>query len=111
MIFDTWGGLGVYRSPDALHGASQQENLLAGAELLPTDRSPGHPADVAISWDHLFPFYFVLQEGPDMVPSQPESALRSSLQVVKLIELDGQLKADRNRSAFASLDPAGERCR
>jgi len=35
----------------------------------------------------------------------------SAHQVVELIEQDGQLKADGNRSVFVSLDSAGERYR
>ena len=111
MIVDAWSGLGVYRSSDALHWTPQKENLLTGAGLLPTDRSEGHHADVAISKGRAFLYYFVQQEGPDMVPNRPESAIRSVLQVVELTEQDGQLKADRNRPTYVSLEPAGDRYR
>jgi hypothetical protein len=111
MIVDAWAGLGVYRSSDAVHWTPEKENLLAGAGLLATDRSEGHHADVAISQGRAFLFYFVQQEGPDMVPNKPESANRSVLQAVELTEQDGQLKTDRNRPTFVSLDPAGDRYR
>ena len=111
MIVDAWCGLGVYKSSDALHWTTQKENLLAGAGDRPTDRSEGHHADVAISNGRAFLYYFVQQEGPDMIPNKPESANRSVLQVVELTEQDGQLKADRNRPTFVSLDPAGDRYR
>jgi beta-xylosidase len=111
MIVDPWNGLGVYKSSDALHWTPQKENILAGAGDFPTDRSEGHHADVAISNGRAFLYYFVQQRGPDMVPNKPESANRSVLQVVELTVQDGQLKADRNRPTFVSLEPAGSRYR
>jgi sucrose-6-phosphate hydrolase SacC (GH32 family) len=111
MIVDPWSGLGVYKSFDALHWTPQKENILAGAGDLPTDRSKGHHADVAISKGRAFLYYFVQQEGQDEVSNKPKSANRSVLQVVELTEEDGQLKADRNRPTFVSLDPAGDRYR
>jgi hypothetical protein len=111
MIVDPWNGLGVYKSSDALHWTPQKENILAGAGDLPTDRSEGHHADVAISKDRAFLYYFVQQEGQDMLPNKPESANRSVLQIVELTEQDGQLKADRNRPTYVSLEPVGDRYR
>jgi hypothetical protein len=111
LIVDPWAGLGVYRSTDALHWTPQKDNLLVGAGLLPTDRSEGHHADVAISRGHAFLFYFVQQQGADIIPNRPESANRSVIQVVELTEQDGQLKVDRNLPTFVSLDPAGNRYR
>jgi sucrose-6-phosphate hydrolase SacC (GH32 family) len=106
MIVDAWAGLGVYRSSDALHWTAQKENLLAEPGLLPTDRDEGHHADVQISNNRAFLFYFVHQGGQDQVPEIPDSARRSVLQVVELTEQNGELNADRNRPAFVSLGPA-----
>jgi len=111
MIVDAWNGLAVYRSSDALQWTPQKENLLAKTGLLPTDRSEGHHADVAVSKGRAFLFYFVQQQGPDMVPNKPESAKRTALQVVELTEEDGQLKADRDLPTTISLDSAGDRYR
>ena len=109
MIVDAWSGLGVYRSSDALHWTAQKENLLADAGQLPTDRAEGHHADVQISNDHAFLFYFVHQGGQDQVPGIPDSARRSVLQVVELTEQKGELNADRNLPAFVSLLPVADR--
>lgn len=108
MIVDAWAGLGVYRSSDALHWTAQKENLLAGPGLLPTDRSEGHHADVQISNDRAFLFYFVHQKGQDQLPGAPDSARRSVLQVVELTEQNGELKSDRNQPTFVSLGPVAD---
>jgi sucrose-6-phosphate hydrolase SacC (GH32 family) len=106
MIVDAWNGLGVYKSSDALHWTPQKDNLLAGSGQFPSDQSEGHHADVQIQSGRAFLFYFVQQGGKDAVPNLPNSANRSVLQVVELTEQDGQLKADRNRPTYVSLDPA-----
>lgn len=109
MIVDAWGGLGVYKSSDALHWVRQKENLLAGAGRFPTDRSEGGHADVQVSNDRSFLFYFVQQVGPDMVPAVPASSHRSVIQVVELKDVDGELKADRDQPAFVRLDAPTDR--
>jgi hypothetical protein len=105
LIVDAWNGLGVYRSTDALHWVRQKENLLAGAGRFPTDRSDGHHADVVVSGGRAFLFYFVQLKGEDMKPGDPDSAHRSVLQAVELEEQDGELRADRDKPTFVSLQP------
>jgi hypothetical protein len=108
MIVDAWNGLGVYRSSDALHWTVQKQNLLAGPGQLPTDRDEGHHADVQISNDRAFLFYFVHQGGQDQLPGVPDSARRSVLQVVELKEQNGEIQADRNKPTFVSLGPVAD---
>ena len=105
LIVDAWDGLGVYRSTDALHWVRQKENLLAGAGRFPTDRSEGHHGDVVVSGGRAFLFYFVQLKGEDMKPGDPDSAHRSALQVVELDEQNGELRADRDKPTFVSLQP------
>lgn len=103
MIVSTNRGLGVYRSADALHWVRQKENLVEGAGRFPTDRSNGGHPDVQISDNRAFLFYFVQQEGADMLPGQPNSAHRSVIQVVEMKDVDGELKVDRNQPTFVQL--------
>jgi Glycosyl hydrolases family 43 len=105
MIVDAWSGLGVYRSSDAVNWVRQKDNLLSGSGEIPTDRSEGHHADVAISDGRAFLFYFVHQGGQDLVPGMPESARRTVIQVVELKDQDDELKADRDQPTFVSLKP------
>ena len=105
LIVDAWDGLGVYRSTDALHWVRQKENLLADPGRFPTDRSEGHHADVVVSGGRAFLFYFVQLKGDDMKPGDPDSAHRSALQVVELEEQNGELRADRDKPIFVSLQP------
>jgi hypothetical protein len=109
MIVDAWAGLGVYRSTDAIHWTRQQSNLLATPGETPTDRSEGHHADVIVSDEHAFLFYFVQQGGPDAVPGVPSSEHRSVLQVVELNDVDNELQADRDKPAFVMLSPGADK--
>ena len=108
MIVDAWNGLAVYRSSDALHWTAQKKNLLAEPGQLPTDRAEGHHADVQISNDRAFLFYFVHQGGQDQIPGVLDSARRSVLQVVELTEHNGEIQVDRNKPTFVSLGPVAD---
>lgn len=103
MIVDAWKGLGVYKSTDALHWRRQEENLLADAGELPTDRAQGQHADVQISSDHAFLFYFVHQRGMDSAPDVQGAARHTVIQVVELEYEDGRLKVNRNEPTFVQL--------
>jgi len=109
MVVDAWDGLGVYRSTDAIHWTRQRSNLLATPGKTPTDRSEGHHADVIVSNQHAFLFYFVQQGGPDAIPGAPNSERRSVLQVVELKEVDNELQADRDKPAFVTLSPGADK--
>lgn len=107
MIVDAWKGLGVYKSTDALHWERQEENLLADAGELPTDRAPGQHADVQISGDRAFLFYFVHQRGLDMTPGVLGAARHTVIQVVELKYKDDKLIAHRNKPTLVRLDVPG----
>lgn len=104
MIVDAWKGLGVYESTDALHWERQDENLLADPGELPTDRAQGQHADVQISGDRAFLFYFVHQRGLDMTSGLRGEARHTVIQVVELKYEDGKLKVNRNEPTFIRLD-------
>jgi sucrose-6-phosphate hydrolase SacC (GH32 family) len=105
LIVDAWDGLGVYRSNDGLTWTAQSQNLLADEGEFPTDRSKGHHADVVVSGDRAYLFYFVHQEGKDLNPSLTSPGHRTVIQVVELLESAGILTADRNQPTVVSLQP------
>lgn len=105
MITDVWHGLGVYRSDDATHWTAQKQNLLEEPGTIPTDRSQGHHADVIVSGNRAFLFYFVHQEGADAQPNVINPERRTVLQVTELHTQDGQLTCDRNAPTHVLLVP------
>jgi beta-xylosidase len=98
MITDVWRGLAVYRSEDALTWTRQ-----AGGNLLETpgsgadDEVKGGHADVVVSEDRVFLFYFTHpgRRGVDEKKDGTEQR-RSSIQVVEITYIDGRLSCDRN---------------
>jgi len=108
MLVDTWKGLGVYRSDDFLHWAGQPELLLA---------APGHGADdgvngghpgVVVSGDRAFCFYFTHPGRAGTINPEAKNSAevrRSSIQVVELLEKDGQLTCDRDAPMHIQLLP------
>ncbi len=103
LIVDAWKGLGVYRSSDALHWVAQSKNLLAGEGGVPTDRSEGHHADVIVSNDRAFIFYFVHQQGKDLNPALTNPAHRTVIQASELKEDKGELSVDRDQPTVLLL--------
>jgi hypothetical protein len=107
MITDMWRGLGVYSSRDAKTWTQQPEALLATPGMLPTDHALGHHADVVVSGDRAFLFYFTHQEGQDADPNNALSSRNSVIQVTELFVKDGLLTCDRNKPTRIRLLPPG----
>ena len=103
VIIDEWKGLGVFRSPDALHWSKQPDNLLATPGTGPDDNDIGRHCDVVLSGDRAFLFYFT---HPGIAGHGDEhDRRRSSIQVTELHEENGWLKCDRNQPTLISLLP------
>ncbi len=104
MVVDTWDGLGVYRSDDALGWTRQKDNLLREPGLGEDDRVKGGHPDVVVSGDRAFLFYFTHpgRRGEEAGKDGTEQR-RSSIQVVELEYEDGGLTCDRNRTAHVLL--------
>ena len=103
MITDVWQGLAVYKSDDCLKWTRQKENLLKEPGQNATDRSKGQHADVVVSGDRAFIFYFTHQGGKDAAPGDPYADRRSVIQVAELKCEDGRLTCDRDEPAHLSL--------
>ena len=106
VVIDEWKGLGVFRSDDASNWAKQPVNLVAGAGQGTDDGVMGNHADVVVSGDRAFLFYFTHpgRRGADAKKDSPEQR-RSSIQVVELQEQDGWLTCDRDQPTHILLLP------
>lgn len=104
MVVDTWDGLGVYRSDDALTWIRQKDNLLKEPGTGAEDQVKGQHPDVAVSGDRAFLFYFTHpgRKGDDGRKDGYEQR-RSSIQVTELKYKDGELTCDRNEPTHILL--------
>ncbi|HKB90122.1 MAG TPA: family 43 glycosylhydrolase, partial [Opitutaceae bacterium] len=107
LITDVWHGLAVYRSDDALNWTRQ-----TGGNLLETpgrgvdDGVKGGHADVVVSGDRAFLFYFTHPGRTDPASkTDGYDQRRSSLQVVELEEKAGRLSCDRDAPTHIRLLP------
>lgn len=110
MIVDQWRGLGVYHSPDALRWTPQPHNILEAPGHGPDDQVIGNHADVVVSADRAFLFYFTHpgRRGPNADADTYEQR-RSSIQVAELSYADGELRADRDTPTVIDLQPVEDR--
>ncbi|MBN1796412.1 MAG: family 43 glycosylhydrolase [Sedimentisphaerales bacterium] len=106
MIVDNWQGLGVYRSENGLSWMRQENNLLETPGTGNDDQNKGHHADVVISDERAYLFYFTHpgRKGPDAEKDTADQR-RSSIQVVSLEYKDGWLKCERDKPTYIHLGP------
>ncbi len=106
MIVDVWQGLGIYYSDDCLTWTRQTKNLLEEPGKGPDDKVKGGHPDVVVSGDRAYLFYFT---HPGRRPGNPKSNLydqrRSSIQVVELKYMNGQITCDRDKPTYIRLHP------
>lgn len=105
MITDVWRGLAAYRSDDALTWIRQTGgNLLETPGMGQDDQVKGGHADVAVSGDRAWLFYFTHpgRLGADEKKDTSEQR-RSSIQVVELEYKVGVLSCDRNQPTHIKL--------
>jgi len=106
MITDVWQGLAVYKSDDCLKWTRQKENLLKEPGQIATDRSKGQHADVFVSGDRAFIFYFTHQGGKDAAEGDKYADRRTVIQVGELKYEDGRLTCHRDEPTRVFLrDP------
>jgi hypothetical protein len=94
LITDVWKGLAVYRSTDGVSWTRQSGNLLEQPGKGADDGAKGQHADVVVSGDRAWLFYFT---HPDA------EKRRSAIQVVELRESGGSLTVDRDAPAHVAL--------
>jgi hypothetical protein len=110
MVVDTWDGLGVYRSEDALSWTRQKDNILKEPGTGPDDQVKGGHPDVAVCGGRAYVFYFTHpgRRGPDAGKDTTEQR-RSSIQVAELEYNDGQIVCDRDKPTFVDFSAMAER--
>jgi hypothetical protein len=105
LVVDLWHGLGVYRSEDCLHWTKQDHNLLEEPGKLPTDRVKGNHADVVVSNDRAYLFYFTHQTPDDGTGDPKQIRKHTVIQVAELMFDKGILQCDRNKPVKIQLSP------
>ncbi|WP_201000846.1 glycosyl hydrolase [Paenibacillus glycanilyticus] len=104
MIIDEWRGQGVYRSDD-LDNWDRNGMILETPGVRKDDEWIGHHADVVVSGDEAYVFYFThpgrsgMQEGA----KEGYEQRRSSVQAARLDVRDGILVCDRNEDFEINL--------
>lgn len=96
MLADYWRGLGVYRSDDALRW-EYQGDILATFGKRADDADIGRHADVVVSGNRAFVFYFTHPGRVDNPPEGTPADKRTSLQVAELEIVGHRLVCDRDR--------------
>ncbi len=105
LIIDPWKGLAAYHSSDLLHWTAQPARLLEAPGRGPDDQAIGGHADVVVSGDRAYLFYFTHPGRGAAHPAPPNSiaAKRSVIQVVELHYQNGQLTCDRDQPTYVQL--------
>lgn len=105
LIIDPWKGLAAYHSTDLLHWTAQPSRLLEAPGRDPDDQAIGGHADVVVSGDRAYLFYFTHPGRGAASPTPPNSiaAKRSVIQVVELHYQNGQLTCDRDEPTYMQL--------
>jgi sucrose-6-phosphate hydrolase SacC (GH32 family) len=97
MVIDVWRGLVFYSSDDALKWTRQPTRILEQPGKGADDQVKGGHADVLVSGERAFLFYFTHPGRRD--PESKEDGYeqrRSSIQVVELDLKDGEVTCDRD---------------
>jgi hypothetical protein len=105
LIADVWKGFAVFHSQDCLRWERQPDNILSEPGTQPTDRAQGNHADIEVSGDRAFIFYFAHQRGQDAEGKDAQWSRRSVIQVAELKESGGVITCDRNQPLVFSLQP------
>ncbi len=106
MLVDEWRGLAVYTSDDALRWTRQEgANLLSEPGTGAQDGAIGQHADVVVSGDRAYLFYFT---HPGRMPSAESRGVESRRSVVQVAELtfdDGRIRCNRDAPTRIRLRP------
>jgi hypothetical protein len=106
MIVDQWRGLAVYSSLDTLNWTPQAKRILEEPGQGADDGVMGNHADVVVSGEQAFLFYFTHpgRQGEDLGKDLFEHR-RSSIQVVELKYNNGAIETNRDAPTHIALQP------
>jgi hypothetical protein len=107
MIVDVWQGLAVYSTEDFLNWKRQPGTILEKPGKGEDDGVKGGHADVVVSGDHAYVFYFT---HPGRTQARGDESQyqrrRSSIQVAELELKDGVVMCDRDKPVRIHLEPS-----
>lgn len=107
MITDHWKGLGVYSSEDAINW-TRQKDILDNEGKRTDDGSYGHHADIFVTGENAYIFYFTHPEiniNEKITGEWAYKHKRTSIQVAKLEVINGELICDRDKNFDLTLLP------
>jgi len=104
MLVDNWAGMSFYSSDDATHWTKQPERILELPGKGKEDQAIGGHADVVVSGDRAFVYYFthpgrITKKYADKVETR-----RSVIQVAELEYKNGTISVDRDKPVYIQLD-------
>lgn len=102
MAVDNWNGLGMYYSDDFANWTRQGKNILQVPGIGADDQEVGHHADIVVSGDRAFIFYF--SSGGSRSSAAPKTR-GSAIQVTELKYEDDQIFCNRDEPVFINLKP------
>ncbi len=103
MLVDNWMGMSLYQSPDLTHWTRQSERILEFPGKGPEDQAIGGHADVVVSGDRAFVFYFTHPGRVSRKFENSEETRRSLIQVAELELVNGKVVANRDKPVFIRL--------
>ncbi|WP_207427020.1 family 43 glycosylhydrolase [Pedobacter sp. SYSU D00535] len=103
MLVDNWAGMGLYHSEDFTNWTKQPNRILEQPGKGPEDQAIGGHADVVVSDDRAFVFYFTHPGRVKKPFADSEETRRSLIQVVELELQDGNVIADRDKPVYIKL--------
>ncbi len=104
LITDCWNGLDVYSSSDLTSWTKQKERILEKGGTRKDDGVMANHADVYVSGDNAYIFYFTHPERKgNMLDDTNGAERRSSIQAAMLEVRDGALVCDRNKEITIKL--------
>jgi len=104
MIVDNWNGLGVYSSDDMEKWVRQPQNILQGGGNGPDDGTQGQHADVVVSNDRAYIFYFTHpgRVGAAAKTDTPDTR-RTTIHVAELKYINGEIVCNRDLPVYINL--------
>jgi beta-xylosidase len=109
MIVDAWKGMEVYQSNDLLKWKKQASRILEEPGKGAEDAAIGGHADVIVSGEHAYIYYFThpgrSKDKPS--PNQSVAARRSLIQVAELEYINGVITCDRDKPVYVKLGKKG----
>lgn len=104
MVVDEWRGLGIFSSDDALNWKRQSKRILDVPGIGAEDNVNGQHADVVVSKDDVYIFYFT-HPGRATPEGNDYEKARSLIQVAKLnMNEDSTISCNRNQPVYINME-------